>query len=178
MVKGPLAVRPVYVHKQERILAWSSGTMVALLLFALLELLLRRAGLPLSGQQFFRRLRAAVAGRPAPARRSSPRHVTGLAPPVETLLRPTPGPLSPRMHSPVAVRVINPCEIQTKNGAAYSPSDGKARRLEARGSSTVKTLPTPTLLLTPMLPAALRPATWQRQNPGRLHVPDRAVSPW
>src|SRR5579871_435398 len=52
LVKGPLAVRPVYVHKQERILGLVFCTMVVLLLFALLELLLRRAGLPLSGQQF------------------------------------------------------------------------------------------------------------------------------
>ncbi len=45
LVKGPLAVRPVYVHKEERILGLVFCTMVALLLFALLELVTRRAGL-------------------------------------------------------------------------------------------------------------------------------------
>jgi hypothetical protein len=50
--KGPLAVRPDYVLREERILGLVFCTMVALLLFALLELLLRRAGLPLSGQRF------------------------------------------------------------------------------------------------------------------------------
>lgn len=53
LVKGPLEVRPVYVHKEGRILGLVFCTMVALLLFSLLELLLRRAGLALSGQQFF-----------------------------------------------------------------------------------------------------------------------------
>jgi|NGEPerStandDraft_6_1074524.scaffolds.fasta_scaffold40195_1 transposase len=53
LVKGPLAVRPVYVHKEERILGLVFCTMLALLLFALLELLARQAGLTLSGQQLF-----------------------------------------------------------------------------------------------------------------------------
>jgi len=50
LVKGPLAVRPLFVHKQERVLGLVWATMVALLLFALLELQARRAGLPVSGQ--------------------------------------------------------------------------------------------------------------------------------
>jgi hypothetical protein len=87
LVKGPLAVRPVYVHKEARIRGLAFCTMVALLLFTLLELLLRRAGLPLSGQQFF-----AVC---APLSLmvlllhdgSALRHVTGLAPPVQALLQ-------------------------------------------------------------------------------------------
>jgi hypothetical protein len=53
LLKGPLAVRPVYVHKEGRILGLVFCTMLALLLFALLELLARRAGLALSGQQLF-----------------------------------------------------------------------------------------------------------------------------
>jgi len=44
LVKGPLAIRPVYLHKQERIQALVFCTMVALLVFALLELLAHRAG--------------------------------------------------------------------------------------------------------------------------------------
>jgi transposase len=50
LVKGPLAIRPVYLHKQERILALIFCTMVALLVFALLELLLQRTHLALSGR--------------------------------------------------------------------------------------------------------------------------------
>lgn len=85
LVKGPLAVRPLYVHRQDRILDLVFCTMVALLLFALLELLLRRAGLPLSGQQFF----AACAPLSLVVLLlhdgSTLRQVTGLAPPVDAL---------------------------------------------------------------------------------------------
>jgi uncharacterized protein DUF4277 len=87
LLKGPLAVRPVYVHKEDRILGLVFCTMVALLLVALLELLLRRAGIPLSGQQFL-----AIC---APLSLlvlvlhdgSSLRQVTGLPPPVAALLQ-------------------------------------------------------------------------------------------
>jgi hypothetical protein len=44
LLKGPLAVRPVYLHKQARILSLVFCTMVALLVFALLEWVARRAG--------------------------------------------------------------------------------------------------------------------------------------
>jgi hypothetical protein len=61
--------------------------MVALLLFALLELLLRRAGLPLSGQQFFA-VRAPLSVAVLLLHDGgSLRQVTGLAPPVEALLQ-------------------------------------------------------------------------------------------
>jgi len=50
LLKGPLAVRPLFVHKQERVLGLVWATMVALLLFALLELHARRAGLSVSGR--------------------------------------------------------------------------------------------------------------------------------
>lgn len=50
LLKGPLAVRPLFVHKQERVLGLVWATMVALLLFALLELQARRAGLSASGR--------------------------------------------------------------------------------------------------------------------------------
>lgn len=42
-VKGPLQVRPVYVHKQERVLGLVFCSLVALLVFALIELECRRA---------------------------------------------------------------------------------------------------------------------------------------
>ncbi|MDQ2829592.1 MAG: IS1634 family transposase [Chloroflexota bacterium] len=50
LVKGPLAVRPLFVHKEGRVLGVVWATMVALLLFALLELQVRQAGLSVSGQ--------------------------------------------------------------------------------------------------------------------------------
>jgi transposase len=44
LLKGPLAVRPVFLHQQERILSLVWCTMVALLVFALLEWATRRVG--------------------------------------------------------------------------------------------------------------------------------------
>jgi hypothetical protein len=49
LVKGPLAVRPVYLHKQERILSLVFCTLVALLVFALLEWVVRQVGERASG---------------------------------------------------------------------------------------------------------------------------------
>jgi transposase len=49
LLKGPLAVRPVFLHKQERILSLVFCTMVALLVFALLEWAARRVGESASG---------------------------------------------------------------------------------------------------------------------------------
>jgi len=50
LLKGPLAVRPLFVHTQDRVRGLIWATMVALLLFALLELHVRRAGLSMSGK--------------------------------------------------------------------------------------------------------------------------------
>jgi len=50
LLKGPLAVRPLFVHTQDRVRGLIWATMVALLLFALLELHVRRAGLSVSGK--------------------------------------------------------------------------------------------------------------------------------
>lgn len=52
-VKGPLQVRPVYVHKQERVLGLVFCTLVALLVYALLELECKRAAVPRSGTTLF-----------------------------------------------------------------------------------------------------------------------------
>ena len=49
LLKGPLAVRPIFLHKQERILSLVFCTMVALLVFALLEWSARRVGERASG---------------------------------------------------------------------------------------------------------------------------------
>jgi len=54
LVKGPLAVRPVYVHKEDRVRGLVFCTKVAVLLFALLELVTRRAGLTLSASRSWR----------------------------------------------------------------------------------------------------------------------------
>ena len=102
LVKGPLAVRPVYVHKEGRILGLVFCTMVALLLFSLLELLLQRADLALSGQQFF-----AVC---APLSLvilqlhdgSALRQVTGLPPPLAALLQAHGWPAVPAAVQPLA----------------------------------------------------------------------------
>lgn len=52
-VKGPLEVRPVYVHKQERVLGLVFCSMVALLLYALVELECARANSPRSATATF-----------------------------------------------------------------------------------------------------------------------------
>jgi hypothetical protein len=100
LVKGPLAVRPVYVHKEERILGLVFCTMVALLLFALLELLLRRAGLTLSGQQFF----AACVPLSLVILQlhdgSALRRITGLPPPLAVLLQAQNWPAVPSYAQP------------------------------------------------------------------------------
>jgi hypothetical protein len=78
LMKGPLAVRPVYLHKQERILSLVFCTMVALLVFALLEWAARRVGERASGTALlarFTELRVLVL---AFADGSRLRRVTGL----------------------------------------------------------------------------------------------------
>jgi Domain of unknown function (DUF4277) len=87
LLKGPLAVRPIFLHKQPRILSLVFCTMVALLVFALLEWVARRAGEPASG--------TALLARFAEVRLlilyfldgSRSRLVTGLDPPEAELLR-------------------------------------------------------------------------------------------
>jgi hypothetical protein len=102
LVKGPLAVRPVYVHKEERVLGLVFCTLVALLLFALLELALRRAGLPLSGQQFLAQCAPLAVVVLVLHDGSQLRHLTGLAPPLATLLQALGWPSAERYVHPVA----------------------------------------------------------------------------
>lgn len=86
LVKGPLAVRPVYLHQQERIQALVFCTMVALLVFALLELLAQRAGLGVSGQVLLAQV-AALAVLVLVLRDGTVwRQATGLAPPLTDTL--------------------------------------------------------------------------------------------
>jgi len=86
LVKGPLAVRPVYLHKQARIQALVFCTMVALLVFALLELLAHRAGFTASGRTLLAQF-ASLAVLLLVLHDNSALHlVTGLAPPLAAIL--------------------------------------------------------------------------------------------
>jgi transposase len=87
LIKGPLAVRPVYLHKEERIRALVFCTMVALLVFALLELLAQRAALARSGTSLLAQF--ATVGMLVLVFQdgSTLRRITGLAPPLATILQ-------------------------------------------------------------------------------------------
>lgn len=87
LLKGPLAVRPVFLHTQERILSLVCCTMIALLIYALLEWAARRVGEPASGTTLlarFSELRVLVLYFHDGSRS---RLVTGLDPPKAELLR-------------------------------------------------------------------------------------------
>jgi transposase len=85
-IKGPLAVRPVYLHTQGRILGLVFCTMVALLAFALLELLARRAGLARSGRALLQQFAALAVLVLVFTDGSQLRRVTGRAPPLADTL--------------------------------------------------------------------------------------------
>ena len=87
LLTGPLAVRPVFLHKQDRILSLVFCAMAALPVFALLEWAARRVGEPASGTVLlarFAELRVLVLVFHDGSRS---RRVTGLAPPEAELLR-------------------------------------------------------------------------------------------
>jgi transposase len=86
LIKGPLAIRPVYLHKQERILGLVFCTMVALLVFALLELLLRRAGLGISGRTLIEQFASLSVLVLVFQDGSHLRRIAGLSPPLAHLL--------------------------------------------------------------------------------------------
>lgn len=86
-VKGPLAIRPVYLHKEERIVSLVFCTLVALLVFALLEWRARRAGVPQSGTVLLERFSEARLLVMHFADGSRLRRVLGLDPPEAELLR-------------------------------------------------------------------------------------------
>jgi hypothetical protein len=50
-MKGPVVVRPVYLHKDERILGLIFGTMTGLLIFALTEMQARHSGINVTGEE-------------------------------------------------------------------------------------------------------------------------------
>lgn len=86
LIKGPLAIRPIYLHQEGRIRALVFCTMVALLVFALLELLAHRALLGQSGTSLIALFAPlsilALAFRDG----STLRRVTGLDPPQAAIL--------------------------------------------------------------------------------------------
>jgi hypothetical protein len=85
-VKGPLAVRPVYLHTEARILSLAFCTMVALLMFALLELLARRAGLAHSGRALLQQFAPLAVLVLVFTDGSQLRRLTGRAPPLAATL--------------------------------------------------------------------------------------------
>ena len=85
-LKGPLAIRPVYLHKQDRILALIFCTMVALLVFSLLELLVRRAALAVSAPALLAQFAPLAVLTLVFNDGSCLRRLTGLAPPIRAVL--------------------------------------------------------------------------------------------
>ena len=51
VVKGPVRIRPMFLHKQERIEGLIFVAMIALLVYTILEMLCRRAGRPITARQ-------------------------------------------------------------------------------------------------------------------------------
>jgi transposase len=86
-VKGPLAVRPVYLHQEERIVSLVFCTLVALWGFALLEWVARRGGVHQSGTVLLARFSEARLLVLGFADGSRLRRVLGLDPPEAELLR-------------------------------------------------------------------------------------------
>lgn len=80
-------VRPVYLHKEERILALVFCTMVALLVFALVELLLQRAGLSISGRALLEQFAALSVLVLIFQDGSCLRRLAGLSPPLADILQ-------------------------------------------------------------------------------------------
>jgi transposase len=87
LIKGPLAVRPVYLHKEQRVHALVFCTMVALLVFALLELLAQRSGLSQSGQTLLAEFASVAVLVLVFADGSSLRRLSGLSPPLVAILQ-------------------------------------------------------------------------------------------
>jgi len=86
-LKGPLAVRPIYLHQETRIQALVFCTMVALLVFALLELLLQRAQLDLSGRALIAQFASLTVLVLVFGDGSVLRRLAGLSPPLADILQ-------------------------------------------------------------------------------------------
>jgi len=55
VVKGPIQIRPMFLHKPERVEALILVAMIALLVYTILEMLCRRAGQPITARQVLER---------------------------------------------------------------------------------------------------------------------------
>src|SRR5262249_38972078 len=86
LIKGPLAVRPIYLHQEGRIRARIFCTMVALLVFALLELLAHRALVGQSGARLLAQFAPLSILALTFHDGSSLRRVSGLDPPQAAIL--------------------------------------------------------------------------------------------
>ncbi len=86
-LKGPLAVRPVYVHKQERVLGLIFCTMVALLVYALVELECKRIAVRRSAEALFAEFASLAIVVTRFTDGSCLRRVSGLQPSQTNLLR-------------------------------------------------------------------------------------------
>jgi transposase len=95
-VKGPLAVRPVYLHKEERIRGLVFCTMVALLVFALLELTLLRASVTLSGRALIEQVASLSVLVLVFQDGTALRRLAGLSPPLAAILDALPFPPADR----------------------------------------------------------------------------------
>lgn len=86
-LKGPLAVRPVYLHQEAHIQALVFCTMVALLVFALLELKIHRVQLDLSGHALIAQFASLTVLVLVFQDGSVLRRLAGLSPPLADLLQ-------------------------------------------------------------------------------------------
>jgi len=61
-LKGPLRIRPIFLHKQERIEALIFICMVALLAFSILEMVAKRAHIPKTADHILKQVQTLTAG--------------------------------------------------------------------------------------------------------------------
>ena len=58
--KGPIGVRPMFLHKQERIESLVFICMLALLVFSILEMLAKRASIPMTGERILKQFQTST----------------------------------------------------------------------------------------------------------------------
>ena len=58
--KGPMGVRPMFLHKQERIESLVFICMLALLVFSILEMLAKRASIPMTGERILKQFQTST----------------------------------------------------------------------------------------------------------------------
>ena len=59
-IKGPIQVRPMFLHKQERIESLVFICMLALLVFSVLEMLTKRANIPMTGERILKQFQTST----------------------------------------------------------------------------------------------------------------------